>query len=112
MGELDLLHLDAGDGAQAAGDLAGDVGGADELEDDDAAGRADVAGDVVQADARLDVAAELGEDLLHRGGVLQAVGDVHGEDLVGVGHVLRSFRGVGGGVPSGEPWRRAPSVGL
>ena len=51
--------------------------------------------DVVQADARLDVAAVLGEDLLHVHRVLEPVADVDAEDDVLVAHGWSLRRGDG-----------------
>ena len=91
--EEHLLDDDALDLVELGHHRRGLVVTSEELDEHDAARRAHVRVHVVQADARLDVAPVLGEDLLHVRRVLEAVADVDAEDDVVVVHVGSSRRG-------------------
>src|SRR5450830_816060 len=86
-----LLDVHALDLVERGHHRRGLVVAAEELDEHDAARRAHVGVHVVQPDARPDVAAVLGEDLLHVHRVLQPVGDVDAEDDVVVVHVESSL---------------------
>src|SRR5664280_188329 len=89
--EHHLLDADALDGVEPGHHRRGLFLAAEELDEHDAARRATAVVDVVQTDARLDVAAVLGEHLLHVHGVLEPVAHVDAEDDVVVVHDASSL---------------------